>query len=175
MAARAKFTRIPKVPDLVSAGIPAEAIPTYCALADYANNRTGECWPKMQTLALTLKRSIRTVQRHLHLLKSCGLVEFMERRRHRGRFSSYLYRIVHITQTTTGHRKRMTKGAPNIRRTKRLKNNPQTPKKEVQDGYWWLFGDASPPREQLAHDEEKFLKREEKANRRREGFEWLFQ
>jgi hypothetical protein len=65
----ARFTRIPTTSELVSAGVPAEAIPTYCALADHANNKTGLCWPKMGTLAKTLRKSVRTVQRHLHLLR----------------------------------------------------------------------------------------------------------
>ena len=77
MAARPKFTRIPKVRDLIQAGVPAEAIPTYCALTDYAHNKTGLCWPKMETLAKTLGRSVRTVQRHLHLLKELGLYVWM--------------------------------------------------------------------------------------------------
>ncbi len=41
MPAKPKFTRIPKMRDLMEAGVPAEAIPTYCALTDYANNKTG--------------------------------------------------------------------------------------------------------------------------------------
>ena len=76
MPHKPKFTRIPKVQDLAYAGVPTEAIPTYCALTDYANNKTGLCWPKMDTLAKTLGRSVRTVQRHLHLLKELGLIEF---------------------------------------------------------------------------------------------------
>ena len=40
MAARSRFTRIPKVHDLVLAGVPTEVIPTYCALADHTNNKT---------------------------------------------------------------------------------------------------------------------------------------
>jgi hypothetical protein len=55
-----KFTRIPKVEELVGNGVPAEAISTYCALSDYAHNKSGLCWPKMGTLAKTLGRSIRT-------------------------------------------------------------------------------------------------------------------
>ena len=47
----AKFTRIPKTTELIQARVPTEAIPTYCALADHANNKTGLCWPKMETLA----------------------------------------------------------------------------------------------------------------------------
>ena len=112
MAGRAKFTRIPKVTDLAFQGVPTEVIPTYCCLADYANNKSGLCWPKMETLANTLGRSVRTVQRHLHLLKGLGLIEFVERKRHKGRFSSYLYKVLHIGRTTTGH------GRPEVRRGK---------------------------------------------------------
>src|SRR5829696_10036058 len=100
VAERTRFTRIPKVTDLRAAGVPAEVIPTYCALTDYANNKTGLCFPKMETLASTLNRSVRTIQRHIHLLTSLGLIEILERRRYKGRFSSYLYRVLHIVRTT---------------------------------------------------------------------------
>jgi DNA-binding transcriptional ArsR family regulator len=103
-----KFTRIPKTTDLIVAGVPVEAIPTYTCLADHAHNRTGECWPSMRRLAEILGKSVRTIQRHLHTLKECGLVEFVERRRHRGRFSSYLYRVVFFV-STTGHERRAVK------------------------------------------------------------------
>jgi GntR family transcriptional regulator len=113
----AKFTRIPKVEQLIASGVPAEAIPTYCALADHSNNKSGLCWPKMETLATTLKRSVRTVQRHVHLLASRGWIELVERRRHKGRFSSYLYRVLHITKTT-GHGQRVARSGLYKRRTK---------------------------------------------------------
>jgi DNA-binding transcriptional ArsR family regulator len=151
VAPRPKFTRIPKVRDLVESGVPAEAIPTYCALTDYANNKTGLCWPKMETLANTLRRSVRTVQRHLHLLKELGLIEFVERRRLRGRYSSYVYRVLHIMRTTTGHGGRVAsilKG-----RTKpRLSTKPQK-----------------------TTDQERQQQKRRAAERRREGYEWLFQ
>ncbi len=151
MPPKPKFTRIPKVRDLIEAGVPAEAIPTYCALTDYANNKTGLCWPKMETLAKTLGRSVRTVQRHLHLLKELGLVEFVERRRLMGRYSSYLYRVLHIMRTTTGHGGRVAsilKG--------RTKPSLSTEPQQTQD-----------------YDRQEERKRE--AQRRREGFEWLFE
>ena len=107
MPQKPKFTRIMKVQDLIYAGVPTEAISTYCALSDYANNKTGLCWSKMETLAMTLGRYVPTVQRHLHLLKELGLIDFVERRRRRGRFSSYLYKIIHIA--TTGHGRRVEK------------------------------------------------------------------
>ena len=150
MPAKPKFTRIPKMRDLMEAGVPAEAIPTYCALTDYANNRTGMCWPKMETLAKTLGRSVRTVQRHLHLLKERGLVEFVERRRLRGRYSSYVYRVLHIMRTTTGHEGRVASILKGRTKPRLSTKSPQT-----QD-----------------YDRQEERKRE--AKRRREGFEWLF-
>jgi DNA-binding transcriptional MocR family regulator len=117
-----KFTRIPKIEQLIASGVPTEAIPTYCALADYTNNKSGLCWPKMTTLAKTLNRSVRTVQRHVHLLASLGWIELVERRRHKGRFSSYLYRVLHITKTT-GHGKRLAGRSLYKRRTKSSLNS----------------------------------------------------
>jgi DNA-binding transcriptional MocR family regulator len=171
VAGRTKFTRIPKVPDLISCGIPAEVIPTYCALTDYSNNRTGECYPKMETLAKTLKRSVRTIQRHLHLLRERGVIEFVERRRNRrGRFSSYLYRVVHITRTT-GHGRPKEKGSPIYKRTKRSVTPPDSPPKEA---FNWLFGKKrdSKAEEEYKNYQEQGRRRE--AARRKEGYEWLF-
>jgi DNA-binding transcriptional ArsR family regulator len=137
--------------DLIEAGVPAEAIPTYCALTDYANNKTGLCWPKMETLAKTLSRSVRTVQRHLRLLKELGLIEFVERRRLRGRYSSYLYRVLHIMRTTTGHGERVASILKGRTKPRLSTNSPQTT-------------DCDPQK-----------KREREAQRRKEGFEWLFE
>ena len=106
MAVRSKFTRIPKISDLVLAGVPTEVIPTYCALADYSNNKTGLCWPRMDTLARRLSRSPRTIQRHLHLLKERGLIEFVERKRDwHGRFGAYVYRVLHIAAVASSEQK----------------------------------------------------------------------
>jgi len=165
-----KFTRIPKVQDLVLAGVPTEAIPTYCALADYSNNKSGLCWPKMETLAKTLGRSVRTVQRHLHLLKELGLIQFVERRRNAGRFSSYLYRVLHIV-STTGHGRRAVRGSPIYKGTKRSTNTPYSPPEKASN---WLFGK---PRDLLAeteHQQQQKHRREQEAKRRQDGFEWLF-
>src|ERR671911_842285 len=101
VAVRSRFTRIPKVQDLILAGVPTEVIPTYCTLVDYSNNKTGLCWPRMETLARRLSRSPRTIQRHLHLLKEKGLIEFVERKRDwHGRFGAYVYRVLHIAAAT---------------------------------------------------------------------------
>src|SRR5215204_4241861 len=157
-----------KVQDLAYAGVPTEAIPTYCALSDYANNKSGLCWPKMETLAKTLGRSVRTVQRHLHLLKELGLIEFVERRRHKGRFSSYLYKVIHIVRTTTGHGRRLVRGDPIYRRTKRSVTPPNSPPME---GYSWLFGRGVEP----AGEEEHNKRRSRESQERKEGYEWLFE
>jgi DNA-binding transcriptional ArsR family regulator len=170
VAGRAKFTRIPKVADLVFQGVPTEVIPTYCCLADYANNKSGLCWPKMETLAKTLGRSVRTVQRHLHLLKELGLIEFVERRRQRGRFSSYLYKVVHIV-LTTGHGRRAVRGGPIYKRTKRSVTPPNSPPRE---GYSWLFGTGEEPAAEEEHKRERNEKRSKESQERKEGYEWLF-
>jgi DNA-binding transcriptional ArsR family regulator len=185
VAVRARFTRIPKVHDLIMAGVPTEAIATYAALADHADNRSGLCWPRMETLARRLSRSPRTIQRHLHLLKEKGLVEFVERRRDgRGRFGAYLYRVLHVAaattarggaakkgRPTTGHRGRV---APNRGRTRRQEVPPNPPRKDPKRGYGWLFGQEAPPGAQEEHDRRVTERREEEARRRARGFEWLF-
>ncbi len=171
MPAKPKFTRIPKMRDLIEAGVPAEAIPTYCAITDYANNKTGLCWPKMETLAKTLGRSVRTVQRHLHLLKDCGLIEFVERRRQSGRFSSYLYKVIHIV-LTTGHGRRLVRGSPIYRRTKRSVTPPNSPPRE---GYCWLFGRGGDPAAEEEHNRERTERRSRESQERKEGYEWLFE
>jgi DNA-binding transcriptional ArsR family regulator len=169
--ASAKFTRIPKTHELMRQGVPVEVIPTYCALADYANNKTGLCFPQMNTLAKTLGRSVRTIQRHLHTLSGLGLIEFVERRRTRGRFSSYLYRVLHIVRTT-GHGRRVEGGTPINKRTKRSVTPPDSPPKEAVN---WLFGKKRNPKaeEEYKNHQERSRKRE--AARRREGYEWLFE
>lgn len=139
-----KFTRIPKTTHLIAAGCPAEVIATYCALADYSNNKSGLCWPKMETLAATIGRSVRTIQRHLHQLEDLGLVQFVNRRRsRRGRFSSYLYRVLAVPgmarskkSRTTGHGRRVGNDPPRITGTK---GTLTPPVKSPTEGYEWLF------------------------------------
>jgi DNA-binding transcriptional ArsR family regulator len=195
VAVQSRFTRIPKVHDLILAGVPTEVIPTYCALADYSNNKTGLCWPRMETLAKRLSRSPRTVQRHLHLLKDKGLVEFVERKRDwHGRFGAYLYRVLHIAAATarkgaqqaaggsrkgrrrkksptTGHGGRV---ASNKRLTKQREVSPLPPNNDPKNGYWFLFDENAPPQLQEQHLREVDQRRDWEAQRRTEGFEWLF-
>jgi DNA-binding transcriptional ArsR family regulator len=174
VARSARFTRIPKTEQLIASGVPAEVIPTYCALSDYANNKSGKCFPKMETLAKTLNRSVRTIQRHLHLLKEKGLIEFLERRRHKGRYSSYLYRIIHIVRTSTttsGHGGRVGGGAPINKRTKRSVTPPNSPPNEA---FNWLFGKERNFEAEEEHRNRQEERRKRESERRREGYGWLF-
>ena len=195
MAVTSRFTRIPKVHDLILAGVPTEAIATYAALADHANNTTGLCWPRMETLARRLSRSPRTVQRHLHLLEELGLVEFVRRLRDgRGRFGAYVYRLAHILAASArggaekavragrarrGSRKTPTTGhggrvAPIKGQTRRQEDSPLPPKKDPKRGYWWLFGEEPPPGAEEEQRGGAQKKREREARRRRERYGWLF-
>jgi DNA-binding transcriptional ArsR family regulator len=149
VALRQKFTRMPKTEVLMEAEVPAYAIGTLCVLSDHTNSKSGLCWPSMNRLARILGLSVRTVQRHLHLLKDQGLIEFVERRRNKGRYSSYLYRVVHIVRTT-GHGRRVEGRSLYRERTKDSLNSakPQESREE---------------------------RRQREAKRRREGYEWLFE
>jgi DNA-binding transcriptional ArsR family regulator len=127
----------------------------------------------MDTIAKILNRSARTIQRHLHLLKDLGLIEFVERRRYKGRFSSYLYRVLHIV-STTGHRRPVGNTRTSIRGTKPSRTTPRPPIENVMRGYEWLFREKASAEAQETHDLEVRCKREEEANQRRESYEWLF-
>jgi DNA-binding transcriptional ArsR family regulator len=148
VALRQKFTRMPKTEVLMEAGVPAYTIGTLCVLSDHANSKNGLCWPSMNRLASILGCSVRTVQRHLHVLKDKGLLEFVERRRHKGRYSSYLYRVLHIVRTT-GHGRRVGRRRPIYKGTKESSNYENS-------------------------TESKEERRQREAKRRREGYEWLF-
>lgn len=148
-----KFTRQPKVHELIRIGVPLSAIPTYMALSDYADNRSGFCYPRMDTIARTLRIHVRTVQRHLHRLEELGLVQFVKRRRTTsGKFQSWVYRLVLTPlfkkSKATGQRR---SSRSNKSQHKRSVTAPHTPQgAEVQsreeragrryDGYRWLFG-----------------------------------
>jgi hypothetical protein len=125
----------------------------------------------METLAKTLGRSVRTVQRHLHLLKELGLIEFVERRRHSGRFSSYLYKVIHIVRTT-GHGRRAVRGDAIYKRTKRSVTPPNSPPTE---GYGWLFSKGEDPAAEKEHNRERNKERSKDSERRKEGYDWLFE
>src|SRR5215204_7611191 len=123
----------------------------------------------METLAATLNRSTRTVQRHLHLLKDLELIEFVTRRRYKGRFSSYTYKILHIV--ATGHTHLVEKRHSIYKGTKQLRTTPKSP---IKQGHEWLFGDPKDPKADAEHQRKQAERRTEDAKRRREDYEWLF-
>jgi len=153
----------------------------------------------MDTLARRLSRSPRTIQRHLHLLKERGLIEFVERKRDwHGRFGAYVYRVLHIAavasrkkaaeatarkgkggkgrrrkkRPTTGHGGPM---APYIGQTKRQEATPLPPKGEVKAAYEWLFGTSASKEVEAEHSREAHKQRKEESERRQKGYEWLFE
>jgi hypothetical protein len=90
---------------------------------------------------------VRTLQRHLHTLKDQGIIEFVERRRNKGRYSSYLYRVLHIVRTT-GHGRRVggrflykerTKGLSNSQKSTESKEQRRQREAKRREGYEWLF------------------------------------
>lgn len=171
MAVSAKFTPIPKIHELMQNGVPAQVVATYAALADYTNNTTGLCWPRMDTLARTLGRTPRTIQYHLHLLKELGLIEFVERRRDKkGRYLSWVYRIAHVAEAAQRikerreknkavyqERKRKQKEEREQKRRKRLSKNPTT-------------GNSSP----VASNRLTNMKNNLPPNPPKEAFNWFF-
>lgn len=60
------------------------------SLANHANHETGECWPKIETIAHECSCSIRSVQRYVRVLEEKGLVR-VEPRFIKGRQDSSFY------------------------------------------------------------------------------------
>ncbi len=149
-----QFTRLPKLSYLLERGCPVEAVPTYLALSDHAHNTSGLAWPSMRRLAGILGRSTRTIQRHIHMLQALGLVEIVERRRWRGRYSSYTYKVLHFAElirrkkagSTTGPACPVGEAIPYKERTRHSRTPPKSPSET----------------------------KEEQRRRRRQGYEWLF-
>jgi len=146
------FTRQPKVAHLIRAGVPSEVVPTYMALSDHASNKTGRCHPRMDSLARLLGKSVRTVQRHLHLLKNLGLVEFVERRRtSRGKFQSWCYRLAHVARLkkprATGHGRAR---GPNRQTRRKVNSPPRSPSRGTQEARERKEAAAARRRSQMA-------------------------
>lgn len=153
-----KFTRLPKTTDLREIGLPPEVMPTFWCLADHASNKTGRCWPEIQTIARILGRATKTIQRHVNILEEYGLVKRERRRRtRRGRYSSWLYCLIFFARITSGHRggpgrqrpiknehKHGENTPPNPPKTqkRRSRRDPEPPDEQGEDfkeGYEWFF------------------------------------
>ena len=68
------------------------AVAVYIYLAD-RENRDGECWPAIPTIARELKLSQSTVRRALQDLRKAELLETEQRYRAKGGKSSLLFRL----------------------------------------------------------------------------------
>ena len=181
------FTRVPNYEELTTAGVPHYAMSTYLALSRYADNTTGICWPKQETIAHHLGVTTRTVSNHVALLIKLGLVEILDRRRIRGKLNSYRYRVLHFLKLATRKKARSKKrsstrngiqqenSVPNKRRTTQKEHPHNPPKNDLKNGYWHLFDGEPPPGAQEQHRQEVQEKREAAARRRRSGFDWLFE
>jgi hypothetical protein len=64
------------------------------------------------------------------------------------------------------------RGNPNKRRTTR---SVITSKSPPEEGYEWLFGNRSDLKAVAEHDRHKDEQRKRASERRKEGYEWLFE
>jgi hypothetical protein len=65
--------------DDYAAAIGLEGLGLYAALARYANNKTGQCWPSFATLATAFGCTPKTIASHLHRLEEFQLVRIAMR------------------------------------------------------------------------------------------------
>jgi DNA-binding transcriptional ArsR family regulator len=143
---KSKFTRVPKVTTLVAAGVPLHAVPTYLALADHADNKTGSTFVSVARVAEVLKVCRRTVERHIKALEDAGVIKRQRQRRaKRGRFSSCLRILVSFAGFTVRQR-RGDRGRPSDSSlTKHALSPPKSPLDHEADrarrwaGYEWLL------------------------------------
>jgi DNA-binding transcriptional ArsR family regulator len=143
---RSQFTRVPKIAELLADGVPLRAVPTYLALADHANNRTGETFVSVARVSEVLKVCRRTVERHLVALEAAGVIKRQRQRRGgRGRFSSCLRILVSFAGFTVRQRRTDRGRKPIVTATKPLRNTPQSPPSREEQrarrmrGYEWLL------------------------------------
>jgi DNA-binding transcriptional ArsR family regulator len=143
---RSKFTRTPKMVELVEAGVPLRAVPTFHALADHADNKTGSTFVSVARIAEVLKVCRRTVERHIAALEAAGVVKRQRQRRgKRGRYSSCLRILVSFARFTVRHKGKDRKHPYDSSLTKRPVSAPQTPQDRKEEharrwaGYEWLI------------------------------------
>jgi hypothetical protein len=166
VAAKRKFSRIPKaeelVPQLREAGVGLHVLPTYLCLLDHCNSKTGRAWPSINRMANILGLCRRTVERHMKDLINAGLVLRNDQQRgRRGRFSTRRYVVVAVLffrRATvrhggpTGERslyKRRTKSSLNSQKEQISaideEHREQTIKarqgEQRKQGYEWFFGE----------------------------------
>jgi hypothetical protein len=68
--------------DRYGEAIGAAGLGMYAALARYANQKTGQCWPSLERLSTQLDCTRRSARRYLHRLVTAGLITLEERPGH---------------------------------------------------------------------------------------------
>lgn len=165
-----RYTELPKIHELVGLGVRPELIYTYAALSDYANNRTGLCYPQMKTIAGMLGRSVRTVQRHLHELADFGLIEFAQRLRDdSGRYRGYLYRILHTSRIAERRKQKLQEKRERERRkgVEKAQRKQRRSKKPATGHGSPVYGDSGTSRENNSPPNPP-------QGGFKEGYEWFF-
>ncbi len=165
MAAKQKFTRMPKadelVPQLRSAGIGLHVLPTYLCLLDHCNSKTGRAWPSINRMANILGLCRRTVERHMKDLVAAGLVLRNDQQRgRRGRFSTRRYVVVAVLffrRATVRHGGRTGKRSLYKRRTKSSLNSQKEQISAIDKEH----------REQII--------KARRGEQRKRGYEWFFE
>lgn len=174
------FTPVPKVRELRRLGLPAEMIPTYVAITDHANNKTGECYPMMQTVARILDRSLRTIQRHVAKMVELGLIELLERRRDKkGRFLGYLFRVAHAARAAARLRERREANKKRYEEKRAREKAKREAKRRARSrrssGSSTGHGDPMAPNKGTSTSNDLPPKPPRgAAERRTEGYEWFF-
>lgn len=148
---RSKFTRTPKMAELVAAGVPLRAVPTYHALADHARNKSGETFVSVARIAQTLRVCRRTVERHIGALEQAGVVKRQRQNRgKRGRWSSCLRILVSFARFAVRQKSNHGKRPPIFTGTRRS----VTPSPHSPDRYRWLIGKEIQYHDQKISDED---------------------
>lgn len=97
--------------DDYAAEMGALGVAVYAVLQRYADRTTGQCWPRVSTLAATLNLSPRCVQKYLRHLARLGLIDIAPRYTADGDPTSNLYTVHDPTQTEALRRRRQRGGA----------------------------------------------------------------
>jgi GntR family transcriptional regulator len=96
--------------DDYAAEMGAIGVAIYAVLQRYTDRTTGQCWPKVTTIATALGVSTRCVQKYLRRLKQLGLIDIAPRYTAEGDSTSNLYTVHNPTQTEAVRRRRQSRG-----------------------------------------------------------------
>jgi hypothetical protein len=123
--------------------IGAIGVAVYAALARYADRASGECWPKVKTIAAKLRLSPNCVKKYLHQLAALGLISIASRYTDQGDHTSNRYTLHDPTNRDAVTLRRACGGGPPAARP------PAETRHQVPDG--------RPP---AAHQEQESVKQE---------------